>query len=264
MAAPHLELAAIEDAVVRLAGLVVRTPLIGEPALPGVERSLRGIRLKAENLQVGGGIWYRGTALWLLRQLGRHGRGFVVGAGSAVAVRPALCAVAAARMSRAPFRLFRCTSAWSDRQRALLDELLRETDDTWDVLDCDDEATVATAVEDAVRGGLTRFPTLPVDDPLIATGIATAGMELAPVLPSDCLHLLCGRDELVEPVRAGLHAGGRTDVLVEVIGGVSDSSTLRARSALADGAGLSVDDDSAAVLTAVPTTADTVCVLLHA
>jgi threonine dehydratase len=270
----ELDARRIEDAAARLAGTALRTPLVGDPVLPGLVRETPAdLRLKAENLQVGGGIWFRGSVLWLMRQLGRHGRGLVVAAGRPAEARAALCGLAAARVMRASVQAVFAASALSERQRAFLDGLGRAARAEWrvEILDSGDgspEDAVRARRDECIHNGLVR---LPIDTAVggdeFAAGLATVGLELAATLPSDTPVVVTSDPLLVAPLRAGLAAGGRADVAVRAVPSAADRAVeelRRSTGALTDGLGLVCDlAGAAAVLGALECGADPVAAVVH-
>ena len=259
--------ASVCDASERLSGLLVRTPLIAEPMLPGFDCPFgtAHVRIKAENLQEGGGVWFRGSAHWLLRQLGHAQRGVLVTADRPKAVRPMLCAAVAARVHRVPVHCLWLDEAVEARQRAYLDALVRSESVSGVVGEsCSDVPQFQArfrALADSRAGGRGALGVAPVGigDEAVFSGLATVGLEIARDASSEVERVLVAAPELVEPVRAGLAAGDRGDVEVALSPGESEAG----RSALGDGAGLSTDGTVAGALAQAVADRSPTVVIVH-
>ncbi|MFO1051946.1 MAG: hypothetical protein U1F36_07010 [Planctomycetota bacterium] len=150
---PDTGRATIEAASTRLRGVLVRTPLVGEPCLP-VRGVLRGVRLKLECLQPGGSLWFRGAMHALARRLGSLPR-IEVDAGGDQA--PAFAHAAA---------LLRIECIVRGRPRTGLRAQL-------------------VALGARFDAGALQAERPSPDDPDFRSGIATLGLELAAELPLD-------------------------------------------------------------------------------
>lgn len=174
----------LESAAWRLRGHLVATPVIGGLCLPGYEAP-EDLRLKAELLQPGGSLWFRGAQHWLLRQLGRC-KGLAV-AGDEYRV------LAFAR------------AAQSQRVDAVAllpeppGEPLREA---LDAAGCAVQVGVDGAPPSGRFAGFTRAP--PPDEPEFVAGIATVVLELVQELPSDTQRVVVAPRALAPAVEAGV------------------------------------------------------------
>lgn len=186
MRAAHPTLTVAAD---RLRGHLVSCPVIGDLCLPGFAVPA-DLRLKAELLQPGGSLWYRGTQHWLLRQLGRWKGLACVGAGAEV-----LAWARAARDQRTP--LVALVPAGPS-------VLPRETRATLAALGCDVEEIAADGIEAALSGRYAGYVRTPrPDDDEFAVGIATVALELADELPSETERLVVAPAELAGAVARG-------------------------------------------------------------
>lgn len=185
----------LERAVRRLRGLVVETPLIGEPWLPD-HRVPIGLRLKPEQLQPGGSIWFRGAAHALLRRLGATAAVRSVGPFPQV-----LAEVVAAGMQR--IDVDACVVGAADvlQERLLRDAGARSVRFGAEVASTDRRVPCIVAGDDSAR------------DQFTAT--AAVGAELADGLPAGCEVVVVSPAALAPPIRVGLVLGGSR---VEVVG----------------------------------------------
>ena len=197
----------------RLAGVVLRSPLVGVTSLGG-RPVAPGLRAKLECLQVGGSAWFRGTFHALARSLGAHKE--VVAHGD---VRAAIATVTAAAVQRIPSRLVLTEAAV---------EAFGGPDAVRGGLPAGAPVEVETGADDAAAAGIVRaarargascWPRLDgveatVADPDVYAGLATIGAELAEDMASDVAVVAVAPAWLVAPVREGLAAGGRADCRV--------------------------------------------------
>lgn len=226
---PDIDL--IHIAARRLRGQLVAAPLVAAaPGLPGLTPG-RDLRLKLEMLQPAGGVHFRGALHYLLRQLGRF-KGVAV-AGSP---RSAYAAAFAASLLRLPVRCFlpaAVDAEWGPRFAAL---------------GCEHEIAgdpQAAARDFCGKAGYCRMPGL--DEPDLAAGLATVGLELSSELPAHCARLFVV-EELAPAVGLGLAAGGHPAEVVPVAastaaaGAVDDLGGILAREhrVIADPEGLAV------------------------
>lgn len=228
----------VEAAARRLSGVLVASPLIGDLLLPGHARR-PGLRVKAECLQPGGSVWFRGAMHALARRLGS-----VPGVVAAGAFRPVLAGVVAAALQRVP-SVAVVPSSVSRRERELLGAA-----GVGEVVCAADVPAVAERAKEVCRTrGLFAMPE--PGDLEHDLGVATLGLELARDLGTDAEVVLVSPGSLSAPVAAGLAAGGRR---LEVVG-VEPSSrrpeVLAAlRDAVAAGVRLACDPDGLAALDA--------------
>lgn len=221
-------------AVRRLTGHLVDTPMIGELRLPGF--GFHGVRVKAECLQMGGTLMFRGYLHCLLRSLGQW-KGLVLGGtprevyAQAVAVSlHRLPAIAVVEGELDPSRL----------------TMIRETG-------CEVQAVavgvaVATIASTARARGFQVMAGLADAD--VRHGVATLGVELAADLPREVEEVRIAPPALAAPIRAGLLAAGR---VVEVLGVESSAAAVPVglAVAVADGLRLCSDLEGLAALASV-------------
>jgi threonine dehydratase len=175
-------------AAARLRGHLVACPVIGDLCLPGWQLHSE-VRLKAELLQPGGSMTFRGAQHWLLRQLGKR-KGFVLhGDEDMVAVF-----ARAAHCQRAPALALLAQDPSSSLRAALA------TAKVPFVVDGSDGA-VCRATDHGPAAGFT--PTPPVSDHDVALGVATVVLELADELPADTARLIVAPAALTAAVAAG-------------------------------------------------------------
>jgi threonine dehydratase len=182
-----LPAAAVQAAARRLAGHLVATPLIGG----GVGNA--DVRWKPELLQPGGSGWFRGYQHFLLRKLGSL-PGLVFHGPNPRALAAAL----AAQFQRVPLTVV-VSEALSPELGAALQAA---------------GATLEVTPDPGARGEELRrrhgWPVLPgAEDPDVAAGLATIGIELADALPGACRRVFVPADVALA-VAAGL--GGGRDV----------------------------------------------------
>jgi threonine dehydratase len=186
----------IEGARRRLRGLSVATPLIGGLTLPGFP-CRPGLRVKLENLQLGGSLRFRGAMHALARRLGAPREAVAVGA-----FRSVLAEVCAAALQRVPVTAVLEVEV-GPRERALLRAA--------GVAACEvcagPEAARARAAE--LRRGRGAFVFPGPGDPDFDLGIATVGLELAEEISAETDLVLVGPAAFAAAVGGGLRAGGR-------------------------------------------------------
>lgn len=171
---PEPDLAA---AAARLSGHLVRCPVIGDLCLPGFAVP-PGLRLKAELLQPGGSLWYRGAQHWLLRQMGRW-KGLLCRGTP----RQLLAWARAARDQRMPV-----VAVLAD----VADAGLRSACESLGV-------TVAPAPD--LRGAHSGYVSTPaVDAADFALGVGTVVLELVDELPHDTERVVVAPAELAPAV----------------------------------------------------------------
>lgn len=183
-----LPAAGIEAAARRLQGHLVAAPLIGGlPRLPGLPDV--DVRWKPELLQPGGSGWYRGYLHFLQRRLGA-----LPGLVFAGPTRRALAASLAAQQLRVPLVVALSAAPPEDLGVALAAagaELEVAAD------------PARLAEERRRRLGHGLMPT--ADDPDVAAGLATIGLELAAGLPRSCRSVFVPAD-CAAAIAAGLEA----------------------------------------------------------
>lgn len=172
---------AIVAAARRLRGHLVAAPVIGDLLLPGVPWP-GDLRLKAELLQPGGTLYFRGALHWLLAQLGCHKALRHEGGGSL-----ARAWAAAARSTRAPLAVRLPDEACADDQAFVM-------------------ACGATLSRGAGDAGATTTPR--VDDPVFAAGIGTVLLELGDELPAETRRLVVAPGALAPVLQAAAVALG--------------------------------------------------------
>lgn len=183
----------IERAALRLAGNLVRTPVVGALELPG-QTVPQNLRVKVETLQPSGSVWYRGALHVALRALGTW-------KGVVTQGRPALQLAQAhvARGHRVPVVAI-VQEGLPDLVKGRLLALGAE------VVSCPPGRESETAARIANERG---FTVAPADaDREFQVGLATLGLELASELPLDTELVIVAPAELAAPVAAGLRAGG--------------------------------------------------------
>ncbi len=177
----------IKAALQRLQGHLVATPLIGDILLPGLQLPA-DLRLKAECLQTGGSLHYRGVLHYLLRQMGRY-KGLVLGGSW----RQVIAAARAGHSQRLPM-----LAALAAEPTAGQAQLLQFCGCSYQV--------GASLAELRAQSGFQLMPGLEDDD--MAAGVATLGLELAGELPLHCEVVMVSPPALAPPLQAGLLAGG--------------------------------------------------------
>jgi len=188
--ASHPE-AELEAAAARLRGHLVQCPVIGDLCLPGLAVPA-GLRLKAELLQPGGSLWYRGAQHWLLRQFGRW-KGFC---GDGCSAQQLMAWARAARDQRAQLAV-RLPAGTGDELRSDLA-----------ALGCSFLPAVgADPSLGAVHAGYVPLP--PSGEPDFLLGVATVALELAAELPDDVSLVVVAPAELAGAVAAGARMLGR-------------------------------------------------------
>ncbi len=173
----------------RLRGHVVCCPVIGDLCLPGFVVA-SDLRLKAELLQPGGSLWFRGAQHWLLRQYGRY-KGLVLGGDPA-----AIAAFArAARSQRMP-----TVAVVPKAPLGALRDVLAACGCAVHI----DPApgAVQAAVASGPFVGFVVMPEVEVDD--FALGVATVVQELADELPADTERLVVAPVRLASAVARGV------------------------------------------------------------
>ena len=252
-----LQAAAVAAAAGRLEGHLVATPLIGAVLLPGFTVPAT-LRVKAECLQSGGSLAFRGAKHHLLRQLGGnkglvvHGSRREVLAGAVAAGSHRLPVVAvvigagggAAGVAAGVAAGAAAAAGAAEPQGQVLvpedavDAMLRQ-------LGCEvvavptAEAARACAQELRQQRGYQVLPRLDGVD--YALGIATLGLELARELPADIAAVVMAPADLAVVVEAGLRAGG---CACPVRGVDADASALPEGLACAVRAGLRIECDA--------------------
>lgn len=187
---------AIQKAHRRLRGQLVATPLIGELRLPEFQAPPT-LRVKAENLQTGGSLYFRGAMHFLLRQLGAL-KGLVAHGDA----RVVLAAATAASLHRLP-----CVVFPDGEPDQGVWQLLRLSG--CEVRPRSGADAARSAAQEAARElGYRVMPG--VEDELFAAGIATLGVELADELAGDCELVVVAPLELAGCVALGLGTKGRT------------------------------------------------------
>jgi threonine dehydratase len=223
---PALSATAIEAAARRLSGQLVATPILGGLRLPGFAVAA-DLRLKAELLQPGGALYWRGIQHFLLRQFGSSRGLWIVGPP-----RLAVVAAIAAASHRLP-AVVQVTAGMTGASE------LRE-------LGCELHEVRDAAASDEAERRRRGFAALPgLDDPDVAAGIATVGLELARELPSDCAAVFAA-PPWVDAIGQGWAAGGRSSPVLPAASPVP--SGLGA--ALRAGHRLEADEEGLAVLAA--------------
>jgi hypothetical protein len=182
----HAELDAACD---RLRGHLVATPVLGGWSVPGLALPA-GFRVKAELLQAGGSIWFRGAQHCLLRQMRRF-KGLLLSGEP----RQVLAAAWAAQSQRAPMRAVLAVPPTAAVARML------------GMLGCDVEVdaapdAVGRKLSSETCAGFYRFPG--VEDDEYALGIATVVVELAHDLPSTTETLLVSPPLCASAVELGV------------------------------------------------------------
>lgn len=233
----------------KLQGHLVSTPLIGALSLPGF--SCRpDLRIKAENLQTGGGLWFRGAMCELGRHLGAL-KGVVLTGG----LREAFGAACAAQLQRCPAVAVVAATGLDAHWRGL-----------FDAVDCE----VVAVASGPLAAGVDRearargFAVLPgVEAEQYARGVATVGLELAETLPSHASAVYLTPPELAPAVERGLRAGGSSASVVAVEAGAPDA-VAGLVAALRAGVRIECDPESAHALAAARASeaGPDVCVLL--
>jgi threonine dehydratase len=178
----------------RLAGHLVATPVIGAVRLPGWALPAE-LRVKAECLQMGGTVMFRGYLHHLMRSLGRY-KGVALWGTPRQLVAQAL----AASIHRLP------GFAVAELQvPPPLRVMIEGCGHDLTVVDPGDGA--AARLERARRTGFQPMPGL--EDADVHDGVATIGVELADQLPCGVERVVVSPALLVGPVCAGLRAAGR-------------------------------------------------------
>jgi|SRR5688572_28810903 len=171
----------------RLRGHLVCCPVIGDLCLPGLTVP-PDLRLKAELLQPGGSLWFRGAQHWLLRQLGRCKGLACAGDGTMVAAF-----ARAAHAHRLPMVAL-LPQVPTDALRGALE-----------AAECAVRVGVADARQLLTRGPFAGFSPAPAaDEPDFVLGVATVVQELAEELPAGTERLLVAPAALAPAVALGV------------------------------------------------------------
>ncbi len=177
----------------RLSGQLIDTPLIGDLRLPGFTFPA-DLRVKAECLQVGGTLMFRGYLHWLLRSLGRY-KGLVLHGTP----RQLLAQAVAASLHRLPA----CAVVEGELEPGL-QVLIQDTG--CELLPVAAGDAVQRCADSASQRGFRIMPGLEVED--VCHGVATIGVELAAQMPRDQALVVVSPSDLADPVRQGLRASG--------------------------------------------------------
>jgi len=194
----------IHAAARRLKGHLVATPVIGDLRLPGFEVS-PAVRVKAECLQTGGSVWYRGYLHYLLQSLGRY-KGLVLHGEPRVILAQAL----AGALHRLPM------VAVTAGLPADIAALVGGTGCEVVVADSGTTASIAQVAALAQqRASDTGFQLAGgIDDDAVHAGVATMGLELAEELPADVERVVLTDGSYSGAVAAGFAAAARECELV--------------------------------------------------
>lgn len=160
--------------------------------MPGVAGDLEHLRVKAECLQVGGSVMFRGYQHFLLRSLGGF-KGLVLHGSS----RDVLAGYAAGALHRLPMIAVVAAELPVVLGSQMGDDIeVRVAADTHETVQVEAQAR-----------GFAVMPGLADED--VAAGVATLGLELAEELPAYVRRVLVAPRGLADPIRRGLHAGLR-------------------------------------------------------
>lgn len=206
----------------------MHTPLIGDVLLVREAGVVPAPRIKAECLQTGGSIEYRGVLHWLLRRLGDR-KGLVF---DGPAHRLLACA-RAAQSQRLSF-LALCGTTLPSCCREL-------------ILGCGgavDENVEPSRLAAAAKA--TGYHVVPgVENEEFGLGLATLGWELGQELPSDLAKVYVSPEWLAPPITAGLSACGHGARVVAVAARSNEKDLQRA---LLEGKNLHSERDGIAAL----------------
>lgn len=217
----------IRRAAERLRGQLVHTPLIGDVLLPVQGGIVSAPRLKAECLQTGGSLEYRGAVHYLLRRLGSLKGLVCAGPGYRL-----LACARAAESQHLPM-LALCEQSLPRHHRELIAAC-------GGVVEEAAATAAATRLAAAVREtGHHLLPGVESED--YALGIATLGLELGGELPRDVARVYVSPSELAPAIAAGLLASGHGAQVMAVEVTSETASLARLQRALLDGTNLHSD-----------------------
>jgi len=217
----------IRRAAERLRGQLVLTPVIGDVRLRvGPGQVLLGPRVKAECLQTGGTLEYRGALHYVLRRLGAL-KG-VLAAGPAH--RLLACARAAASQ-RLPMIAF-CEGHLPRHCRDLIESCGARVEESG-------PRRLAAAARET---GYHVIPWVEAED--YALGVATLGLELGGELPGDLDRVYVSPGDFGPAIASGLQAAGHGAQVVAVDG----NSGAKLRQAILESLNLHSEEAGAAAL----------------